>query len=285
MSFVPPRCPNRRCPRHLDPTARFFTRQGSYRPACRSEAVPRFCCRTCRKHFSRQTFRADYRDRKPRLNRRVAALLTSGVGLRQTGRLTRLSVHAVQKKFRKIARITADLNRNLLRQLPAGRTFLLDELETFEGLSILPVTVPVLIEKESKLVVATDAAPIRRVRKRGSRRQLWLERHERVHGRREDRSKASVLGVIRQFQELLAGGRAVLLTDEKALYAKGCRDLLHDQVVHLRFSSKLPRHQAEHDSRRHPVRVGVVACSVPVALGDEQLQLQAQVLRHLADEP
>ena len=239
--FVPPRCPNRDCPRHLDPTPIFFSRQGSYRPTCRSDAVPRFRCKTCRKGFSLQTFRADYRDRRPDLNAKVVALLTSGVGLRQAARLTCLSVHAVQRKFRKIGRLVAALNHNLLRQLPPGRTYLLDELETFEDLSILPVTVPVLIEKESKLVVATDAAPIRRVRKRGSKKQRWQQKYELEHGKREDRSRASVLGVMRHFRHLLAGGRAVLLTDEKTLYAKACRDLLPDQVVHLQYSSKLPR--------------------------------------------
>jgi transposase-like protein len=241
MRFIPPRCPNRSCPQHRDPQPGFFTRQGAFRARCRKEAVPRFRCSTCRKGFSRQTFRADYRDRRPDLNVRVLQMLVSGVGLRQTAREVGIGVHAVQNKFRKHCRVLRGLNRNLLRRLPPGRTFLLDELETFEDLSILPVTVPVLIEKQSKLVVATGAAPIRRVRKKGSQRQRWLQRYEQEHGKRQDLGRASVTGAFVRFRHLLAGARATLLTDEKALYGSLCRRLLGGQVAHQQFSSLLPR--------------------------------------------
>ena len=240
-SFIPPRCPNPACPRHRDPTHGFYTRQGAYKPQCRKFAVPRFRCKTCHKGFSRQTFRADYRDHRPETNVQVLKFLVSGAGLRQTARETHLGVHSVQKKFRKLCRVLGGLNRNLLPRLPANRTYLLDELETFEDLSILPVTVPVLIEKESKLVVATGAAPIRRVRKKGSLRQRWLEGYEQQHGKRQDFSKACVKGTLRRFQHLLGGGKAVLVTDEKQLYASLCRRMFGGQVEHRRYSSKLAR--------------------------------------------
>ena len=239
--FIPPRCPNHACPRHRDPTHGFYTRQGAYRPQCRKFAVPRFLCKTCRKGFSLQTFRADYRDRRPETNVLVLKFLVSGAGLRQTAREAHLGVHSVQKKFRKLSRVMGGLNHNLLQQLPPNRTYLLDELETFENLSILPVTVPVLIEKESKLVVATGAAPIRRVRKKGSHRQRWLESYEQQHGKRRDLSKACVKRTFKRFQKLLGGAKAVLLTDEKPLYASLCRKMFGDQVLHLTCSSKLVR--------------------------------------------
>jgi hypothetical protein len=203
--------------------------------------VPRFRCSTCRKGFSRQTFRADYRDRKPAANVGVFQLLSSGVGLRQTARLTGLGVHAVQCKFRKISRVLRGLNRNLLQRLPRGRTFLFDELETYEDLSILTLTVPVLIEKESRLVVATGTAPTRRVHKRGSERQRWLAAHEQAHGKRRDYGRASVAGAFRRFRHLLGGEAAKLITDEKALYGSLCRRLFGGQVEHRRYSSQLLR--------------------------------------------
>jgi transposase-like protein len=53
--------------------------------------VPRFRCRTCRKGFSRQTFRADYRDHRPSLNDPLFRLIASGIGLRQAARNLALS--------------------------------------------------------------------------------------------------------------------------------------------------------------------------------------------------
>jgi len=85
--FVPRRCPSPHCPAHAHPPARFFQRNGSYHPRCRNHPVPRFRCRSCGQHFSRQTFRADYRQKKPHLN---PLLVTSAVApLRRKGRLSR----------------------------------------------------------------------------------------------------------------------------------------------------------------------------------------------------
>ncbi|MBM4061175.1 MAG: hypothetical protein FJ265_08785 [Planctomycetes bacterium] len=223
VDFVPPRCPNRRCRAHLDPEPGFFRRAGTYQPKCRDEPIPRFKCLICRRGFSRQTFRLDYRDKRPHENKPLFELLASGVGLRQSGRVLHLDAHAVQRKFRKIARHMRMLNRNLLPRLPAARTFLLDEIESFEQRSICPLTVPVLIEKASLFVVATDVAPIRRSARRGSRRQHWLVCHEARVGRRRDRSRDCVRRVFGRLQRLLGGGRAQLLTDEKELYAAQVR--------------------------------------------------------------
>jgi len=225
---------------HVQPQPRFFVRNGSYRPRCRTKPVPRFLCRHCGRNFSRQTFRLDYRDRRPESNPRVFELLVSGVGLRQTGRVVGLSVRGVQHKFRKLARAMRQLNRNLLRRLPRSgqRTFLLDELETFEQSSILPVSVPVLVERSSLAILGVDTAPIRRAARRGSARQRWLSRHELVHGRRRDRSKASLRRMLARFRRLLGGQSAHLITDEKALYAALLRDLAPGQVTHETVSSR-----------------------------------------------
>lgn len=241
LDFVPVRCPNRRCPAFRRPPPRFYRRNGSYRPRCRREAVPRFRCKVCRRGFSRQTFRLDYRDRRPHDNALLFQLLTSGVGLRQAGRVLGLDVHAVQKKFRKIARHLRMLNRNLLTGLPAGRTLMIDELESFEQRSIEPLTVPVLIDRNSKFVIATDVAPIRRVAKGGSWRRRWLERHEAKVGRRRDRGNDCVRQVFGRMERLLGGRPATLISDEKATYARQCRHRFGVQVEHRTVPSTLPR--------------------------------------------
>ena len=83
MQITPPRCPNRDCSQHTSPAPRFYVRHGYYRPRCRRTPVPRFQCRTCHRTFSSQTFRHDYRDRRPECNVRLFEMLVSGSGLRQ----------------------------------------------------------------------------------------------------------------------------------------------------------------------------------------------------------
>lgn len=239
--FVPPRCPNQKCPMHAAPKPGFWKSRGTYSVKCRKAPIPRFCCRICRRGFSFQTFRVDYRDHRPHDNAQLFLLLTSGVGMRQAGRLLRMNSGTLQRKFRKLGRALRRLNRNLLPSLPEHRTLLLDEMETFEHSAICPVTVPVVIDGQSKLVLATGAAPIRRVAAKGSRRRRWLERHEAKHGKRRDRSRLCVHLTLRRCKDLLGDRRATLLTDEKALYGALQKRLFGAQVTHETVSGKAPR--------------------------------------------
>ena len=112
MPFEPPRCPNVLCEKHQQPTPRFWRRRGFYRARCRDEPQQRFLCATCTHSFSRQTFRHDYRDRRPELNELFWLLLASGIGLRQLGRVLHLNIRSVQEKKRKMATTCGLLHDN-----------------------------------------------------------------------------------------------------------------------------------------------------------------------------
>jgi hypothetical protein len=203
--------------------------------------VPRFRCTTCGRTFSRQTFRHDYRDRRPECNASLFRLLVSGVGLRQSARLLGLDVHAVQRKFRKIARTCRWLHRNLSPRLPAGRTYVLDEEETYEKASIRPLTMPVLIELETYLVVATMAGPIRRLARPGLQRRQLQERDEARCGRRRDRSRVCVRATLRALRGRVDGGELCLRTDDKASYRALGREVFGDTVRHETTAGQLAR--------------------------------------------
>ena len=131
---------------HRAPVEGFARFHGTYHPKCRAHPVPRFRCRACRRTFSRQTFRMDYRDHKPDRNAWVVTLLCSGIGLRQTARIVGLTAKNTEKKFRKIGRHLRRLNGNLRGPLPLGARLQFDELETYEGRrSTRPLTLPILI--------------------------------------------------------------------------------------------------------------------------------------------
>ena len=82
-------------------------------------------------------------------------LLASGLGLRQTARITGLTLRCTELKFRKIARHLGHLNANLRGPFPPGFSLQFDELETYEGRrNTRPLTLPILIEKASRFVIA-----------------------------------------------------------------------------------------------------------------------------------
>jgi transposase-like protein len=230
--FVPPRCPNTECNQHREPSSRFFLRMGFFTVRCRSEPVPRFRCRSCHRSFSRQTFRHDYRDQRPDLNEQVFLLLCSGVSLRQVGRVLKLDVHSVQGKQRKLARTLGWVHANLGSQLPAERTYVLDEEETYEMASIRPLTMPVLIEKEHWFVVSSGVGSIRRLARGGSWRRRLQEHDELAHGKRPDQSRECTQAVLAELARRAPVGPIVLRTDDKAMYRVLARAVFGDRVRH-----------------------------------------------------
>jgi transposase-like protein len=240
MSFVPPRCPNTSCPKHEQPTPGFCRPRGFYVPKCRPEGVPRFRCSTCRRGFSRQTFRHDYRDHRPDVNTTLFLLLASGVGLRQSARVLEVNPRSVQDKQRKMASMFELLHGNLCPKLPPGRSYLLDEEETYEGASIRPLTMPVLIEKETWFVVATAVGSIRRLAKAGSVRRARQERDEQGTPR-PDQSSQCVRQVLDALARKVAEGSVLLHTDQKASYGTIASSVFGDRLVHETTAGTLVR--------------------------------------------
>jgi len=242
--FQPPRCPNRSCSQHLSPRPRFFVRKGSFKPLCRPRPVPRFRCRSCRRGFSRQTFRQDYRDHRPALNAPLFLLLASGLGLRQSARILGLSERATELKARKISRHLRRLNLNLRGPLPEGSVLQFDELETYEGRrNTRPLSVPVLIERDSRFVIWAEAAPLRPHGKMNAARSRALAEDERRFGRRKDLSRRSVRRTLARGAQLARGlSKVVFQSDEKSTYPVLARAAFGaKRLVHQTTNSRLAR--------------------------------------------
>ena len=238
--FHPPRCPYVACERHHEPQPGFFVRRGTYKPACRRRPLQRYRCKQCRRSFSRQTFRHDYRDKAPSANGKLFRLLTSGVGLRQAARTLDLDVRTVQMKLVKMARTCAAVQKNLVVCLPPQSTLVMDEDESYEQSTIQRVTIPIVLEASTCLVVAFGTAPIRRLAAPGTARRAWQDRQERRQPRR-DLSRTCIDEVVRQVAEKLPAGPVTVRTDEKPLYGPILRKHLGPRLNHQTTSSRAPR--------------------------------------------
>ena len=193
--------------------------------------MPRYRCKSCRRRFSRQTFRHDYRDRRPDCNQRLFEMLVSGSGLRHAADRLGLGVQSVQKKMEKIAKTCGLLHQNLSRRLPDGGTYVMDEEETFETASIRTLTLPILIEKKTWFVVSWAVGSIRRLARRGTARRRWQDHVESVQGRRPDQSRACVRQVLADLDARI-DGELILRTDQKASYATVAHGVFGERVVH-----------------------------------------------------
>lgn len=242
--FQPPRCPNRLCPQHRRPQPRFFTRRGYYHPRCRAHPVPRYRCGTCRRGFSRQTFRLDYRDHRPDLNAKLFVSIATATGLRQTARNIGLTYTNTRHKFKKLARHIYRLNLNLRGRLPEGSILVFDELETFEGRrNTRPLTLPLLIDKETRFVIWAESAPIRPRGKMSEARKEAIAEDELRYGPRVDLSARAVRRTLRRGAQVTSALAVVELhTDEKPSYPVAARRAFGaGRLVHRTTSSKLAR--------------------------------------------
>ena len=166
------------------------------------------------------------------------------MGLRQCARNLGLSLRCCELKFRKIARHLRRLNLNLRTPLPERSSFQLDEFETFEARrNTRPLTMPVLIERDSRFVVWAESAPIRPRGKMTSARRRALGEDEQRFGRRRDASLWSLRRTLRRGRDIASSlSRVVLETDKKPIYAKLANEAFgRDRLVHHTTSSRAPR--------------------------------------------
>jgi transposase-like protein len=254
--FEPPRCPYVTCARHREPDGRFFTRRGFYRAACRPHPVPRFRCKTCLRTFSRQTFRADFRDRKPHLNTQVIKYQCSGVGLRQAARMVGLTRNNLEAKARKISRNARRLDLNLKGRAAARgsdtpdaepQEIHFDEFETYETRrNTRPLSIAVLIESRTRFLVAAMAAPIRPRGTMTKQRLAAIAAEDAAFGRRKDRSDIVCRSAFRRAAKLRPqAGSVILLSDEKSTYPRYLAEAYRGrEVTHLQTPSVMHRDEA-----------------------------------------
>ena len=192
--FQPPRCPNRRCPRHAYPAPRFLHSKRllppnvprGCRPALQSAAPAAVASPARPSGWTTATTGHTSTPRSSSRSRR-------GVGIRQTARNVGLSLRCTELKLRKIARHLRRLNLNLRGPLPPGSQLQFDELETYEGRrNTRPLTLPVLIERESRFVIWAESAPIRPHGRMSEARRQAVRQDEKRYGPRKDRSRRAV---------------------------------------------------------------------------------------------
>jgi transposase-like protein len=244
MIFVPPRCPRPSCPSYAGAAFR-CERRGVYARKCDGRTVQRFRCSCCGRFFSTQSFRTDYRLKRPHLHIELFGLLVSKVTLRQAARVLRASRNAVEHRLRLLGdHCRAFHGRRLAAQHGKLRgTFLLDELETFEQhRRFKPLTVPVQIEQRSLFVVDVRVAPLAprgglspalEAEKRG-----WLRRE----GRRRSGSRRAVGASFARLAELHApDGQVEVITDCKASYRAILERNFGPRLCHRAYPGRAPR--------------------------------------------
>jgi transposase-like protein len=242
VRFTPPHCPRDDCPSIQTGHSRWCFK-GRYPRTCDGRTVQRFLCLECRRTFSTQTFRVDFRLRKPQLIHDLIGPFVSKVTHRQAARILGCTRKTIAHRLELLGRHCRDFH---LRRLElAGEhgglrgTFQLDELETFEhSRRLAPVTMPVLVERKSYFVVDLETAALPC---RGGLSQKNRERKQRreiEHGLRRSGSREAVMKCFDTLARHHArGGPVKVQTDKKSSYRTILARRFGSCLAHERHSS------------------------------------------------
>jgi transposase-like protein len=246
--LTPGYCPNDDCPSRALPSFR-WRRRGTYTRACDQRVVQRFLCLHCKRHFSTQSFRLDYRLKLPELHFVLIRDFVSKITHRQSARTLGCTRRTVHHRRQLLGRHCLEFHEEVLARAEkagiCGTRFLLDELETFEERRRLqPVTVPVVVEHPSYYVVGASVGtlPARGNLRLGER--LRKAKLESLHGRRLNGSREAVseaLGFVRPL--LGASGHGLVESDFKSTYPQLIRKTLGKSVAHKQHSSTAKRNR------------------------------------------
>jgi len=246
VRYRPLRCPHPGCPAPCGECFR-FRRHGHFSRQCDGRTVQRFRCGSCRRTFSVQSFRLDYRLRKPRLHLQLMGLFASKVTHRQSGRILHCTRRTVARRLELLGLHCRRFHRRMLARASArggiGGTFQLDELETFEhSRRLAPVTLPVLIGRRSYFIVDLESAalPCRGGLSKADRKRK--EEREARFGRRRSGSRSAVSNCFRTLAVVHRPESPVVVeTDRKATYPGILREHFGERVIHQRTSSRAKR--------------------------------------------
>jgi transposase-like protein len=232
-AFLPVCCPRAACPSRTGASPFAFQRDGSFPRAVDGRRVPRFRCKACRRRFSAQSFRLDYRLHRPQLNVPILSFLVSKVTLRQTARILKTDRKTVHHRLRLFGRALQELHESFLdRAVKNGGlfgSFSLDELETFEhNRRLKPLTMPVLIHRPTRFVVHLEVG---KLPARGGLKGRDLQRKQ-AQGPRLNESPAVVRSCFEVLRRVHDPGELLqLVTDQKRTYKPAVKRLFGNRIA------------------------------------------------------
>jgi len=242
--LVPQSCPLPSCPSRAGEVPFRWRRRGTYTRAVDGRRVQRYWCHACRRGFSSQRFRLDYRQQLPRLHLDLFPLFISKVTMRQAARCLQVDRKTVARRLALLGDHCRRFHEERLKPRALGGVFQFDELETFEtDRRLQPVTVPVLIERHSFFVVglAVGTLPARGgLTPRDQERKKALQART---GKRRSESRQAVRATLARLAAAMPQhARLDIQSDQKSLY----RGLIHEVfpgrlASHAVESSRAPR--------------------------------------------
>lgn len=208
-------CPFPGCPAQSPGQDSFrVVRKGYFRRASDCRRIQRFWCHGCGRTFS-DAIRSDcYRQKKRTLNDRIFRLSCSAVSERRLALELGVSRTTIARKMcflnAQARRRNEDFRQSVIASGRLIHAIQFDEMETFERSKCLPLSIPLVVEPNTRKILALGVA-------RMPATGLLVEKARRKYGRRPDERARVAKRILRQIAPLVTPD-VEILTDQKPQY-------------------------------------------------------------------
>ena len=166
---IPAVCVYTECPSHLpshDPcrrspeTKHWIRRKDAYYRSSDSRWITRFRCLVCQKSFSAARFSPAFRQKKRKLNEVLRRHLSSSLSQRRAAILFGVNRKTIERKFLYLGEQAVLSQERWLASLKEGsvKDVQFDEMESVERTKLLPLSIPLVVESKTRLILAFDVA-------------------------------------------------------------------------------------------------------------------------------
>ncbi len=246
--FIPPCCPNPRCPHHHQSRHWRWRRIGSFRRKSDRERVARFRCARCGRSFSAQTFSTTYWLRRRDLLVEIARLSVSCASLRQIARHLAIAHTTVARHLARLGRHAMLFHRAQLQGKPLSEPIAFDGFETFEFSQFFPNHFHLAAGTRSWVLYHFTDSPLRRkgrmTPEQRCRRELIEHRFGRPDPKAVERDVAELLTTVLSHHDLTR--QLDLHSDEHPAYPRAIGRVLERSpaplpITHHTTPSSAPR--------------------------------------------
>jgi transposase-like protein len=140
----------------LSPKSGLIVRKGSFFRKSDSKRISRFQCLICKRTFSQASYSDCFRQKKRRLNEPIRSALVAQGTYREISRMFGISRNTVKEKVLFLRKKAIRWQEEFLKEYSAKspiRDIQFDEMETFERSKCLPLSLPLVVENKTRLVL------------------------------------------------------------------------------------------------------------------------------------
>ncbi len=187
--------------------------------------VLRYRCARCKKSFSEATLTLEWRQKKRHINAPLEHLICSGVTFRRSARILGVHRSTTLRRLKYLARRAELWQREFLSGFQAGSEIQFDEMESLEQTKLKPLSIPLLVDKQTRKILAFDVASM-------PAKGVLASMSRKKYGPRKDERSAAIEKLLEDLSPRLTSCQ-IIRSDDCPRYPRPMRRHL-PRLKHLR---------------------------------------------------